>query len=362
MPRILVINFGRLPYDGRGLRLVDNIRQYGDVLIADASAGRSLSLLKRSKLSKILRHLQFILHCRKVAKSFEPTHIIIQNYLSIPSALVCTALTKSIIVYDAYEYIGPRSQTRDGPREYTWMLFERLVARRSALIVQASPERSRLFRTWTKSRALITYMRNIPQTTTLPTAVDALNEDGLTPVIYQGLLSESRGLLLFLKALEFLPDPFVIWIVGSGPQESELKAFVATQPYSSRVRFFGRVEHQVLMDITSKATVGIVTYSRQGLNNKYCSPNKVFEYAQAGVPVITTDQPGITRILTRYRIGQFLRANDGPRDVAARIQDIRENAIPHKHECARLCRDFTAQKESDRLHQALRHLFARTSD
>ena len=40
------------------------------------------------------------------------------------------------------------------------------------------------------------------------------------------------------------------------------------------------------LDVTSHAYVGLVTYSYKSLNNIFCAPNKIWEYAAFGVPLV----------------------------------------------------------------------------
>jgi glycosyltransferase involved in cell wall biosynthesis len=49
--------------------------------------------------------------------------------------------------------------------------------------------------------------------------------------------------------------------------------------------------------------VGLAFYKNTNLNNYYCAPNKVYDYIQLGMPVITNDYPGLKEIVADNKIG-----------------------------------------------------------
>ncbi len=50
-----------------------------------------------------------------------------------------------------------------------------------------------------------------------------------------------------------------------------------------------------LIDVARTADVGIVSYIPSNLNNYLTSPNKLFEYINAGLPVAASDIPSFLR-------------------------------------------------------------------
>lgn len=53
-------------------------------------------------------------------------------------------------------------------------------------------------------------------------------------------------------------------------------------------------------------------------NNYFASPNKLFEYLQAGLPVVTSDLPFLRKIVTENKIGYLFDPRD-PRSIADAI-------------------------------------------
>lgn len=60
---------------------------------------------------------------------------------------------------------------------------------------------------------------------------------------------------------------------------------------------------------TSMCYIGIVTYDPFTLNTAYCAPNKIFEYAAFGKPMIANNIPGL-KVLSEAGAGETINEND----------------------------------------------------
>ena len=66
--------------------------------------------------------------------------------------------------------------------------------------------------------------------------------------------------------------------------------------------------------LTRSADLGVIPYHSIDLNNYYSSPNKLFEYAAAGLPFVSNDLPFLRWIIAEYGFGEvadFDRAEVG---------------------------------------------------
>ena len=58
-----------------------------------------------------------------------------------------------------------------------------------------------------------------------------------------------------------------------------------------------------LLEYTSSATIGCVLTIDNCLNHKYSLPNKFFEYAMAGLPILVSDLPEMRKLVEKYDCG-----------------------------------------------------------
>ena len=72
--------------------------------------------------------------------------------------------------------------------------------------------------------------------------------------------------------------------------------------------------------------IGLVIYSKKNLNNRYCASGKAFEFMEAGLPILTSDNIPLLYITRKYNAG--ITTNNllhGIDEVIERIAEFREN-------------------------------------
>ena len=69
------------------------------------------------------------------------------------------------------------------------------------------------------------------------------------------------------------------------------------------IHFLGNLDLKSLYSILKVSDLGIISYSNINLNNRFCAPNKLYEYAMFNLPMITSDQVLFKRTFKKYKIG-----------------------------------------------------------
>lgn len=108
--------------------------------------------------------------------------------------------------------------------------------------------------------------------------------------ILQGAgINIDRGAEELLEALGQHPSAFLL-IVGSGDAFPALENAAAQHGWiDEKVRFVGRVPRDVLRRYTQAAHIGFSLDKPKSQNYRWSLPNKLFDYFQAGIPVIVSD-------------------------------------------------------------------------
>lgn len=137
-----------------------------------------------------------------------------------------------------------------------------------------------------------------------------------TPVaLFQGRLEAHTRVETLVRAWALLPDvPLHLALVGGGSLAAEMAALVAGLGLEGRVHLHPHVPQAELPAVTAGASVGLIPYQPTCLNNLLCTPNKLFEYLSAEVPVISTDLPEIRRIVAEHGVGML-----GPTGTAEEV-------------------------------------------
>lgn len=173
-------------------------------------------------------------------------------------------------------------------------------------------------------------------------------------VLYQGGFSPKRGMELLLEAAFMLPDDWYVVFMGRGNLEQDLRKQAlqfhqklqadtlngARPNVGMRVRFAPMAPHSELVEWTSGATVGIIPYENIGLNHWLCSPNKIWEYPNAGVPIIASRLAFLSKVIDTWGIGWTISSDPTASDIVAVVRAITDESLAEKKQA---CERFIAE-------------------
>ena len=107
-------------------------------------------------------------------------------------------------------------------------------------------------------------------------------------------------------------------IIGNGPIKENLIQKTIKLQISKKVKFLNKVPINELHSYSAAADIGINLLENYNLSKKLASPNKLFEYIHAEIPVLCSDTIENKKILSKYKIGELTNNQ---------IDDIRNNII-----------------------------------
>ncbi len=121
-------------------------------------------------------------------------------------------------------------------------------------------------------------------------------------LLYQGAVNVGRGVRELVDVMGRLPQCQLV-VAGGGDLLEELREYAAGRPWSKRMTFLGRVEPNRLHGLTKEADLGICLLEDLGMSYRCALPNRVGDFAQAGVPLLATGFVEIRRVMEEYGIG-----------------------------------------------------------
>lgn len=221
------------------------------------------------------------------------------------------------LVYDSHEYFTevPELIHRPATRK-AWLRLEQWIFPKLQNVYTVNASIAGMYEE--KYGVKVDVVRN------LPTHKEVGEKGDKRILIYQGALNVARGIELMIESMEYLPE-YELWIVGKGDIEEELKARAKALDKGGKVEFKGFVRPDELGTLTRQAGLGLSLEEDRGLSYRYSSPNKIYDYLQASLPVLVSDLPEMAALVRNYGVGEVLEKEERKVEkLAERIRGICE--------------------------------------
>lgn len=249
----------------------------------------------------------------------QPKGIWVSNDLDTLMAVSQAARKKgSKVVYDSHEYFTEVPELVGRPLvRKIWLNIEKRLFPKVDAAYTVNQSIADIYSE--KYDIPVSVIRNVPtrKPATGPKPTERI-------LIYQGALNLGRGIELMIDTMEHLPG-YHLWIIGRGDVEAALRSRAEHSPHPDRIELKGFVPWEKLHPITAQASLGFSLEEDFGLNYRYASPNKVYDYIQAETPVLVSDLPEMRATVEQHGVGEVLSAHERkPRLLAERVRGIVE--------------------------------------
>jgi glycosyltransferase involved in cell wall biosynthesis len=147
-------------------------------------------------------------------------------------------------------------------------------------------------------------------------------------LMYQGWMADvGRGLLELVAGMASVRKDVHLVMMGYGDADL-FKAAAAEADVAARVHILPPVPWDELVSWSAAADVGVIPYQPVDFNHKVCSPNKLFEFISAGLPILANDLPFLTTMIEGEGFG-IIRKMETPADMARAINEMFDPALGH---------------------------------
>lgn len=241
---------------------------------------------------------------------------------------VATKLLRgSTLVYDAHE-LWPDQEAELGWRP--WLIgAEWLFMRLADATVAANPGIADVM-AGRYGQGAPAVVRNVPQRVAVsPAPPEGLRAGGPPLAIYVGAMAPGRGLEQAIEALTGVPE-LRLRLMGQIDDafRAELERRAVAAGVTGRIEYRPPVAPTAVADTIAAADMGILLTQPECLNNELSLPNKFFEYAAAGLPIVGSDLPLIGRLIREEGLGEAVPPTDTAQIASAmlRLADPARNA------------------------------------
>jgi glycosyltransferase involved in cell wall biosynthesis len=271
----------------------------------------------KKKIVQLIKYFEFVY---KVVKQYKNSNIIHCNDLdTLPVGVIIKKFfnKNAKIVYDAHEYETEIDGLKGIQKKMLKFLEKSLIKYTDKVITVSDAIANEYKRLYNIEKPVL--VLNTPPYKEIEKKDLFREELGIrkdkTIFLYQGGLSSGRGIEILLETFKTIENKnAVIVFMGYGELEELIKEY--SKKYES-ICFHPAVSPDILLDYTSSADFGILFYENSCLNHYYCSPNKMFEYLMAEIPVIVSNLYEMKRLVETNSIGVVAKENspDGLKEV-----------------------------------------------
>jgi len=243
---------------------------------------------------------------------------------------IASRINRSRLVYDSHELFADPTQNRVAV--FLYSALEKHLIKKADLVITVDNYCSNILATTYKldSRPLV--LMNCPPLE--PFRVGTDYAASITPediyrlkknrriILHQGVIQKGRGgmgLEELVESMKYLDDEYYLLMVGDGPLREDLEKMSMELGVDQRICFTGMISLTRLSDYTKLADIGVIVFKKTSLNYYYASPNKLFEYIHANIPVLAPDYPLLKEIVEKYGIGVLIDKIE-PEEIAAKIK------------------------------------------
>lgn len=357
MDKMLMCVYNEIDNDGRVIRSAEALSSCFPITVLSINSNKEFNNIKfkckrvGSKGKGLFNLISFWKAILNELKNEDYTHLYLHDYYLTILVFFTSKFKIKHVTYDAHELIIP--EPGKSLRCLFFSFLERITINRFSLVVCANKERAHIMHKYYKLATEPLPIRNISVSYDSHIIENARKNKTLDEIriLYQGDVSFERGLKHIVDLHYFLPEKCKIVILGGGPNLEDIKKIVQNLKIHDKIECLGRRPLKDLPTIMAKCDIGIVTYSFKGLNNIYCSPNKVYEYAQAGLPIICTDQPSLKKIIDIYKIGICLSESEfkNPKIFCSKIIELINNKGQFHENLKFFLQNNTVEKEMAKL-------------
>lgn len=366
MKRIVVLVSNDLVHDQRVRKVCDTLQAlHYDITLVGRRLSSSETLVRpyQTKRFKLLFTQGALFYAALNFRLFffllfHKCDVILANDLDtlLPAFLV-SKLRRKALVYDSHEYFTESAGlTGRAFQKKAWTVIEEFIFPKLEHVITVNKSIAGFYED--KYGIDVKVVRNIPPKRKLAKSTTrkdlCLPEDKKIVLLQGAYIDIDRGAKEAALAMEFT-EGILLLVIGAGQELEEVKRIRVDKKLEDKILVLPKLPFDELMQYTLNADLGLSIDKPLHLNYKYSLPNKLFDYIQCSVPVLTSALPELLRVHEAYNIGLCIDSHE-PRHIAEKMKEgvESEDRTLWLQELQKAAEEYTWENES----LVLQHLYA----
>lgn len=277
--------------------------------------------------------IRFTHYIRQNFKYIKSDFFVASELYSLPAARFLQKETSGKLIYDSREIFSALGNTYNHPiKQLFFTYLEKLLIKNVDSVIVSGRLDAEYLRNYFKKPLEYFLIMNLPfkkEILSSDKIQNTFNIDTKVKIIlYQGLIIKGRGIESAIIAMKNL-DGYALCIMGDGGTEliDYYKNLVREPDLSGKVFFKSFVPYNELHEWTCSADIGLALFEPISLSYKLALPNKLFEYAMAGIPSISTNLPAIKEVNDGIFFTELVEYPFDDKTLADTIKKINQTEI-----------------------------------
>jgi len=247
----------------------------------------------------------------------------------LPNFLI-SRIRRKYTIYDSHEYFTEVPELQNSSfKKSIWKKIEKFIVPKLDYCLTVNDSIAELFRKEYKNKWLV--VRNVPRkfNFNLKKTRNELNmpEDKFIFILQGSGINIDRGADEAIEAMQWVNG--ILYIIGSGDIFPLLKSKIKELNLQNKIVIIDKIPFIDLMQYTTNCNMGITLDKDTNINYKYSLPNKIFDYIQAGIPVLGTNLIEFKKVVDEYNIGEII-IDFNSKNLAQKMNEIILDEIKYK--------------------------------
>lgn len=287
--------------------------------------------------------------------------ILLSNDLDtlLPNFLISKLLGKKL-VYDSHELYTEVGELISRPRiQKVWLSIEQFIFPKLKNVYTVNQSIAHIYHK--KYNVEVKIIRNLApklQNKTVDHAFAKKIKGNKKMLILQGSgINPDRGGEEAIQMMQYLEDT-ILYIIGGGDIFDELKKLIVSLKLDEKVIIKDKIPYNELMEYTKIADLGLSLDKGTNLNYEYSLPNKVFDYIQAGTPLLVSNRKEVASLVSENTIGWIVDEVE-PEKLAEKVKQIFANSEEYaicKQNLVKAAEEYCWENEAESLKEIFRNL------
>jgi glycosyltransferase involved in cell wall biosynthesis len=290
--------------------------------------GIGIHRVARPRWPPFVRFFSHRRRMRRTVKRLRPDVIHAHDTETLDVAATAAAALGVPFVYDGHELWLERVR-RERSKLYWWLarryyagIERRYIGRAAGHITVSEPIARHLERAYNLPEVVV--VANYPDAGPPPRRLELRSLPGAARipadapiVLYVGNATVGRGVEQLIAAMARVPLAHLV-LLGAAEQEGLVRRVARRIGVAERVHTLPRVAQSEVTAYASSASVGVSPILPSSLSYEYSLPNKLFQYMEAGLPVVASHFSQVREIIEGSGAGVTVDPAD-PNAMAAAI-------------------------------------------